>query len=130
MDYARKVSQGHLLTSSGESADSWASRETSASLDFFDRLVLRVTGTFLIEALVAFGDFTAGSFSCTEGSSATTSSVEGGAAVSLFGSSSSLKATKKIGFFQPNRKKANTVKSQNSKKTYDAMKSKSSSSSS
>jgi hypothetical protein len=110
MDYARKVSHGHLLTSSGETADSWASRETSASLDFFDRLVLWVIGTFLIEALVAFGDFTADSVSCTEGSSATTSLAEGGAAVSLFDSSSSLKATKKIGFLQPKRKKANTAK--------------------
>jgi hypothetical protein len=130
MDYGKKVCQGHLLTSSGETADSWALRETSASLDFFDRLVLRVTGTFLTEALVAFGDFTAGSISCTEGSSATTSSAEGGAAVSLFGSSSSLKSNTENRFLQPKRKKANTVKPQNSKKTYDAMKSKSSSSSS
>jgi hypothetical protein len=92
MDYTRKVSQGHLLTSSGESADSWASRETSVSLDFLDRLMLRVTGTFLTEALVTFGDFTVGSVSCTRGSLATTSSVGGADGASLFGSSSSLKA--------------------------------------
>jgi hypothetical protein len=92
MDYTRKVSQGHLLMSSGKSADSWASRETSASLDFLDRLVLRVTGIFLTEALVAFNDFTAGSISCIGGSSVTTFLVEGAAGASLFGSSSSLKA--------------------------------------
>jgi hypothetical protein len=46
----------------------------------------------LIEALVAFGDFTAGSVSCTGGSSVVTSSVQGAVAASLFGSSSSLKA--------------------------------------
>jgi hypothetical protein len=63
----------------------------SFSLDFLDRLVLWVTGTFLTEALVAFGDFTAGSVSRTGGSSATTSSVEGADGASLFGSSSSLK---------------------------------------
>jgi hypothetical protein len=64
----------------------------SVSLDFLNRLVLWVTGTFFTEALVAFGDFTTGSASCISGSSVITSSVEGGAAVSLFGSSSSLKA--------------------------------------
>jgi hypothetical protein len=67
IDYARKVSQEHLLTSSGETADLWVSREMSASLDFFDRLVLRVTGTFLTEALVVLGACTAGSTSCAEG---------------------------------------------------------------
>jgi hypothetical protein len=67
IDYARKTSQGHLLTSSGETTDSWASRETSASLDLFDRLMLRVTGTFLTEALVVLG-----AISCVEGSSAIT----------------------------------------------------------
>jgi hypothetical protein len=72
IDYARKVSQGHLLTSSGETADSWASREMSASLDLFDRLMLRVTGTFLTEALVVLGACTTGSISCAEGSSAIT----------------------------------------------------------
>jgi hypothetical protein len=72
IDYTRKVSQGHLLTSSGETADPWASRETSASLDFFDRLVLWVTGIFLTEALVVLGAYTAGSTSCAEGSSGVT----------------------------------------------------------
>jgi hypothetical protein len=112
MDDARKISQGQLLTSSGESADSWASRETSASFDFFDRLALRVTGTFLIEPLRAFGDFTAGSASCTGGSSAVISSAEGVVAASFFGSSSSLqRKQKETGFIQPERKKANTTKS-------------------
>jgi hypothetical protein len=92
MERARKISKRQSLTSSGESVDSCASRETSASLDFFDCLVLRVTGTVLIEALVTFGDFTIGSVSCTGGSSVIISSVEGAAAASLFGSSSSLKA--------------------------------------
>jgi hypothetical protein len=55
IDYTRKVSQGHLLTSSGETADSWASRATLASLELFDRLMLRVTGTFFTEALVVLG---------------------------------------------------------------------------
>jgi hypothetical protein len=72
IDFARKVSQGHLLTSSREITDSWASRETSASLDFFECLVLQVIGTFLIEALVVLGACTAGSVSCMEGSSAIT----------------------------------------------------------
>jgi hypothetical protein len=58
MDDIRKISQGQLLTSSRESADPWASRETSVSFDLFNRLALRVTVTFLIEALGAFGDFT------------------------------------------------------------------------
>jgi hypothetical protein len=107
-----KISQEQLLTSSGESAHSWASRETSASFDFFDRLALRVTGTFLIEALGALGDFTAGSASCARGSSAVIFSAEGVVAASLFGSSSSLqRKQKETGFIQPERKKANTTKS-------------------
>jgi hypothetical protein len=65
IDYTRKASQGHLLTSSGETADSWASRATSASLDLFDCLRLWVTGIFLTEALVVLG-----ANSCAEGSSA------------------------------------------------------------
>jgi hypothetical protein len=112
MDHARKISQGQLLTPSGESVDLWASRETSASFDFFDRLVLRVIGTFLIEALGAFRDFTAGSASCTGGSLAVISSAEGAMAASLFRSSSSLQIKQKeTGFIQPERKKANTTKS-------------------
>jgi hypothetical protein len=43
-----------------------------ASLDFFDRLVLRVTGTFLTEAMVVLSACTAGSTSYVEGSSAIT----------------------------------------------------------
>jgi hypothetical protein len=109
--YARNISQGHLLTSSRETADSWASREMLASLDFFDRLVLRVIGIFLTEALVVLGASTAGSISCAEGSSAIIAWVEGAAVVSLCGSSSSLK--EETGYIQPKRKKAITVQSQN-----------------
>jgi hypothetical protein len=90
MEHARKISKVQSLTSSGESVDSCAARETSASLDFFDRLVLRDTGIFLVEALVALGDFTADSVSCTRGSLVITSPEEGAAAASLFGSLSSL----------------------------------------
>jgi hypothetical protein len=60
MDDTKKISQGELLTSSGEPADSGASRETSTSFDFFDRLMLLDMGTFLIGTLEAFGDFTTG----------------------------------------------------------------------
>jgi hypothetical protein len=114
MDDTRKISQRQLLTSSGEPADSWASRETSASFDFFDRLVLRDTGIFLIGALEAFGDFTTGSTSGMGGSSAVISSAEGAVVASLFGSSSSLqRKQKEAGFEQPKKekKKANTKNS-------------------
>jgi hypothetical protein len=113
MDDTRKISQGQLLTSSGEPADSWASRETSASFDFFDRLVLRDTGIFLIGAQEAFGDFTAGSTSGMGGSSAVISLAEGAVVASLFGSSSSLqRKQKEAGFEQPKKEKiANTTKS-------------------
>jgi hypothetical protein len=77
--YTRKASQRKLLTSSGETVDAWASRETSASLAFFERLRLRVAGIFLTEALV-----TLGAISCSEGSSAVAGRVEG-AAVASFG---------------------------------------------
>jgi hypothetical protein len=107
MDDARKISQGQLLTSSGESTDSWASREISVSFDFFDRLALRVTGTFLTEALGAFGDFTASLASCTGGSSAVISLAEGAMAASLFGSSSSLqRKQKETGFIQPRKEES------------------------
>jgi hypothetical protein len=39
--YAREISQEKLLTSWGEAEDSWASRETSGSLSFFERLGYR-----------------------------------------------------------------------------------------
>jgi hypothetical protein len=35
MDNTRNIREDKTLTSSGESADSWASREISASFDFF-----------------------------------------------------------------------------------------------
>jgi hypothetical protein len=100
MKLARKIKEVQLLTLSGELVDSCAARETLASLDFSDRLVHRDIGIFLVEALVVLSDFTASSVYCTEGSSVTTSSVEGGAAISLFGSSSSLKA-----FYNPRGRK-------------------------
>jgi hypothetical protein len=90
MDDTKKISQGELLTSSGEPADSGASEETSASFDFFDRLMLWDTGIFLIGAREAFRDFTAGSTSGIGGSLAVASSAEGAVVASLFGSSSSL----------------------------------------
>jgi hypothetical protein len=92
--------------------DLWASREASASFNFFDRLVPWATGIFLIGALGAFKDFMAGSASCTGGSSAVISSAEGAVAASLFGSSLSLQRKQKETYFtQLNRKKANTTKS-------------------
>jgi hypothetical protein len=115
--YARKTGQGHSLTSSGETADSWASRETSASLAFFERLLPRATGTFLIEALVILG-----AVSWAEGSSAITGGVEGAAVVSFGGSSSSLQ--EETSYVQHERKRTSTVQSQNSKNTYDARRSK------
>jgi hypothetical protein len=39
--YEWKASKEELLTSSGETVDAWASRETSASLAFFERLGYR-----------------------------------------------------------------------------------------
>jgi hypothetical protein len=93
----------------GETADSWASRETSASLAFFERLRLRVAEIFLTEALV-----TLGAISCSAGSSAVTSRVEGAAVVSFGGSSSSLQ--EETSYVQHERKKASTVQLQSSKK--------------
>jgi hypothetical protein len=90
MDDTKKISQGELLTSSGEPADSGASGETLASFDFFNRLMLRDMGTFLTGALEAFRDFTAGSTSGMGGSLAVVSLEEGAVVASLFGSSSSL----------------------------------------
>jgi hypothetical protein len=83
-------------------------------LDFFDRLVLRVTGIFLIEDLVVLGACIAGSTSCVEGSSGVAARVEGASTTSFCGSSSSLQ--EETGFIQPNRKKARTSKLQNPQK--------------
>jgi hypothetical protein len=86
--------------------DSWGSRKMSNPFDFFERLVLRATGTFLIGALGALEDFTAGSTSCTGGSSAVIFSVEGAVVASLFGSSSSLqRKPKKRDFTQLKRRR-------------------------
>jgi hypothetical protein len=57
--------------------------------------VLQDTGIFLIGALGAFGDLTAGSTSGIGGSSAVISSAEGAMVASLFGSSSSLQRKQK-----------------------------------
>jgi hypothetical protein len=70
---ARKISIVQPLTLSGEPVGSCASRETSASWDFFDRLVLQDAVIFLVEALVALGACGAGSVSCTGGSPVITS---------------------------------------------------------
>jgi hypothetical protein len=90
--------------------ESWTSRETSASFDFFDHLVLWAIGTFLIEVLGAFGDFTAGSASCTRGSPIVIFLVEGVIVASLFRSSLSLRKQEEKYFIQPERKKASTTK--------------------
>jgi hypothetical protein len=73
MEGTRKIGAVQPLTLSGEPVGSCASRETSASWDFFDRLVLRDAVIFLVEALVALGACTVGSVSCTGGSSVITS---------------------------------------------------------
>jgi hypothetical protein len=112
-DNTRNTREDKTLTSSGESTDSWASRKISASFNFFDRLVLRDTGIFLIGALGAFEDFTAGSASGIGGSLAVISSAEGAVVASLFGSSSSLqRKAKGNSFFTTQKGKiASTTKS-------------------
>jgi hypothetical protein len=75
----------------GEIVEAWASRETSVSLAFFERLRFRVTGTFLTEALV-----TLAATSCSTGSSTVAGEVEGAAGASFGGSSSSLHKEKQI----------------------------------
>jgi hypothetical protein len=78
-------------TSSEELVDRWASREAPVSNNFFMRLELRTSTTFLISFLRAFGDFVAGSTSCDGGSSTTGVSVIGAAAANLVGFSLSLR---------------------------------------
>jgi hypothetical protein len=70
--------------------------------------VLRDTGIFLIGALGAFGDFTAGSTSGMGGSLAVISSAEEAVVASLFGSSSSLqkKSKRKQVLYNPKREKS------------------------
>jgi hypothetical protein len=62
-----KISRVRSLTSSEELVGSRASRETSASLDFFCYLVLRDTVIFLIEDLVTLGASAESSGSCAGG---------------------------------------------------------------
>jgi hypothetical protein len=84
----RKTSQREkkkLLTSLGETVDAWASRETSGSLAFFERLLLRVSGIFFTEALVTLGATTG-----SAGWSAVTGDIEGAVVLSFGGSLSSL----------------------------------------
>jgi hypothetical protein len=69
----------------GETVDAWASRDTSGSLAFFGRLLLRVSETFLTEALVTLGAATG-----SVGSAAVTGDIEGAVISSFGGSSSSL----------------------------------------
>jgi hypothetical protein len=85
-----KISRVRSLTSSKELVGSCASREMSASLDFFYHLVLRDTVTFLIEDLVTRGASAESFVSCTEGLSGTAACGEGAAVTSGCGSSSSL----------------------------------------
>jgi hypothetical protein len=92
-------------------------------LAFFERFRLRVAGIFLTEALV-----TLGAVSWAEGSSTTIGEVEGAAVVSFGSSSSSLQ--EETCYVQHERKRASMVQSQNSKKTYNARRSKYSMSSS
>jgi hypothetical protein len=89
--YARKTSQEKLLTSSGETVDAWASRETSFSLAFFERFRFRAWGIFLTEALV-----TLGAMYGSAGSSAIAGEIEGAAVPSFAGSSSSLQEENKL----------------------------------
>jgi hypothetical protein len=89
--YARETSQEKLLTSWGEAEDSWVSRETSGSMAFFKRLRFRGTGTFFTEALV-----TLGAISWAGGSSSTAREIEGVAAATFGGSSSSLHEENKL----------------------------------
>jgi hypothetical protein len=79
----KRKKQEESLTSSGEPVDAWASRETSGSLAFFERLLLRVSGTFLTEALVTLGAATG-----SGGLAAVIGDIEG-AVESSFGASSS-----------------------------------------
>jgi hypothetical protein len=89
--YARKTSQEKLLTSSGETVDAWASRETLVSLAFFEHFRLRACRIFLTEALV-----TLGATNGSAGSSAVAGEVEGAAVPSFGGSSSSLQEENKL----------------------------------
>jgi hypothetical protein len=82
----------------------------SVFFDFLERLLPRATGTFLIGALGAFGDFAAGSTSCTWDSSAFIFLAEGAMAASLFGSSSSLQRKPKERDFTQTREEENKSK--------------------
>jgi hypothetical protein len=81
----KSIKKKRLLTSLGETVDVWASRETSGSLAFFERLLLQVSGIFLTEALVTLGATTG-----SVGSSAVAGDIEGAVVSSFGGSSSSL----------------------------------------
>jgi hypothetical protein len=89
--YTKETSQEKLLTSSGETVDAWALRETSVPFAFFEPLRFRVIGIFLTEALV-----TLGAASCSTGSSAVAGEVEGATVASFGGSSSSLQQENKL----------------------------------
>jgi hypothetical protein len=76
----------------------------SVSWNFFERLRLRVIGTFLTEALV-----TLGAASWAEGSSAITGEVEGIAVASFGGSLSSLQ--EETSYVQREREEASMMQS-------------------
>jgi hypothetical protein len=78
---------GLIFTSSEELVDRWASRETPSSVAFFGHFEPRVEETLLVGA---FGDFTTGTASWKEGSSAAVASTEGEVAASCFRFSLSL----------------------------------------
>jgi hypothetical protein len=88
----RKTTQKKkLLTLLGDTIDAWASRETSGSLAFFERLLLRVSEIFLTESLITLGTATG-----LAGSSAVTGDIEGAGVSSFGGSSSSLYRRKQV----------------------------------
>jgi hypothetical protein len=87
----KRASQQKSLTSLGAIVDAWASRETSVSLAFFERLRFWGTGAFLTEALV-----TLCAISWAGGSSSTTRGIKGVAVSSVGGSSSSLHEENKL----------------------------------
>jgi hypothetical protein len=116
--YTRKTSPKKLLTSSGETVDAWASRETSVSFAFFERLRLQVAGIFLTEALV-----TLSAISCSAGASAVTGEVEGAAVVSFGGSSSSLQKEDKLCITRQKEDKYGAIE-ELEENTYDARRSK------
>jgi hypothetical protein len=86
----RKAGEDESLTSSEETIDTWASRETSASLAFFARFWFRalVCEIFFTEALVILG--------ATCSSAGSSGAIGEAAAACVDGSSSSLRDKSKL----------------------------------